>query len=72
MSKKTAIGNTEIYKIKFDKRNKEKVFKVTTKNKDKEKKTIEANNIESKEVEGEMIASGVYIMKFALTENSFT
>lgn len=72
LSKKTAIGNTEIYKIKFDKRNKEKAFKETTKNKDIEKKTIEANNIESKEVEGEMIASGVYIMKFALTENSFT
>jgi hypothetical protein len=62
LNKKTAIGNTEIYKIKFDKKNKEK----SVKDKDKQDKK------ESKEVEGEMIASGVYVMKFSLTENSFT
>ena len=62
LNKKTAIGNTEIYKIKFDKKNKEK----SAKDKDKQDKK------ESKEVEGEMIASGVYVMKFSLTENSFT
>ena len=69
LSKKTAIGNTGIYQIKFDKKNKEKVAN------DKENKKVnksEGNKKESKEVGGEMIASGVYILKFSLTENSFT
>ena len=60
LSKKQAIGNTGLYQIKFDKRNKEK----------KPIRNSEANK-ENKEVEGEMIASGVYVMKFSLTENSF-
>ena len=85
LNKKTPIGNTEIYQIKFDKRNKERTLKENPKqNKKKEigeelvsndnqtkTKRAEANH-EPKEVEGELIASGVYIMKFSLTENSFT
>jgi hypothetical protein len=69
LNKKTAIGNTEIYKIKFDKKNKEKIVKDKDKKKDNQ---VSNDKNESKEVKGEMIASGVYIMKFSLTENSFT
>lgn len=66
LSKKVAKGNTEIYKIKFDYKNKEKKKKATSndfQNSEEDKRI--------KEVEGEMIACGVYIMKFPLTENSF-
>ena len=66
LSKKVAKGNTEIYQIKFDNNNKEKKKKVISnnpKNSEEDKGT--------KEVEGEMIACGVYVMKFPLTENSF-
>ena len=69
LNKKTAIGNTEIYKIKFDKKNKEKIVKDKDKKKDNQ---VSNDKNESKEVKGEMIASGVYVMKFSLTENSFT
>jgi len=66
LRKKVAKGNTEIYKIKFDKKKKEKKKKVTSN---------DCQNPEQdkgiKEVEGEMIACGVYIMRFSLTENSF-
>ena len=66
LSKKVAKGNTEIYKIKFDNKNKEKKKKVTSndcQNPEQDKGV--------KEVEGEMIACGVYVMRFSLTENSF-
>ena len=67
LSKKVANGNTEIYKIKFDKKNKEKKAKANS--------NVTQNNKEDKgnkkEVEGEMIACGVYIMKFELTQTSF-
>jgi hypothetical protein len=65
--KKLCITDTEIYKIKFDKRNKEKYFI----NKDNQKITVKENANDNKTVEGEKIASGVYILKFALTQDSF-
>ena len=61
LSKRFPIEDTEIYKIKFDKRNKEKYFENFGKYNQKNE-----NMIESK-----MIASGVYVLKFALTEDSF-
>ena len=57
--------DTEIYKINFDKRNKEKCFL------DKSKKEIKNENFYKKKVIGEMIGSGVYILRFDLTQSSF-
>ena len=60
-----AIGFTNIYKIGFDKRNKERFFNKESK---KESKKEDANQ---KKDTIEEIASGVYVMKFKLTERSF-
>ena len=65
LSGSNANGNTNIYKIKFDKRNKEKVFSKETKNEPKKDDGKDKNN------KIEEIASGVYIMKFKLTEISY-
>lgn len=67
LSKKICITDTEIYEIKFDKRNKEKYFT----NKENQKITVKENANDNKTIEGEKIASGVYILKFALTQDSF-
>ena len=76
LSGKGAKGNTDIYEIQFDKRNKEKFFQ-NEKNEKDEKKN--ANNFkenhneksEGKNIKVMNIASGVYAMKFLLTQNSF-
>ena len=73
-----AKGFTEIYEIQFDKRNKEKVFQNEKNDKDDNQKEIgfkENQNENKKEKKKEnkilKIASGVYVMKFLLTKNSF-
>ena len=79
LSKTGAKGNTDIYEIQFDKRNKEKFFpKDNDKNnsqksdiKLEDKKYEEANNKNNKEIKLMNIASGVYVMKFQLTERSY-
>ena len=65
LSHKNAYKDTEIYKIKFDKKNKEKFFL------NKEKREIKNKNINNKEIESEMIGSGVYILRFELTQLSY-
>ena len=67
LSKKEAKGKTQIYEIHFDDRNKEKFFE-----KSEETNTTPTNKRANKEVEAKKIASGVYVMKFSLTENSFS
>ena len=80
MSKSGAKGSTEIYEIEFDKRNKEKLFqKEATLNnllqksdiKLDDKKNKEANDKNNREIKLMNIASGVYVMKFQLTERSY-
>ena len=79
LSKAAAIGYTDIYEIQFDKRNKEKFFPASKDNKQKEnpqnnetKNFINKNEDANKENKNIIkIASGVYVMKFLLTENSF-
>ena len=66
LSKKEAKGKTQIYEILFDNRNKEKFFENS-----EETNTKPINKPANKEVEAKKIASGVYVMKFSLTENSF-
>jgi hypothetical protein len=66
LSKKEAKGKTQIYEILFDNRNKEKFFENI-----EETNTKPINKLANKEVEAKKIASGVYVMKFSLTENSF-
>ena len=71
LSKTEAKGSTEIYEIQFDKRNKEKFFL-----KDKNEKDDIQNINNNEETKGKnskimTIASGVYVMKFLLTQNSF-
>ena len=63
LSGTAASGFTNIYNIEFDKRNKEKLTK-DSKNEPKN----DSNNI-SKNIL--TIASGVYILKFKLTERSY-
>ena len=80
LSKVAAKGNTEIYEIEFDKRNKEKYFqKESTQNNNNlqkgdnkldDKRNKDAND-KNKEIKLMKIASGVYIMKFQLTEKSY-
>ena len=66
LNKKRAKGNTGIYLIDFNDNNKEPL---------KEASSEVKNNLNEKanmkEKEAEKIASGVYIMKFSLTEDSF-
>ena len=66
LNKMYALKDTEIYKFKFNKKNKEKEYS-------NKKKQIKKNSIfvTTKEVEGDMIGSGVYIMRFDLTEGSY-
>ena len=66
LSKNHAIGKTEIYEIQFNENNREKYFK---KNSKKIEITDEIKN--DKIVEGKKIASGVYILKFSLTQGSY-
>ena len=65
LSKSSAITPTEIYEIQFDKRNKEKLFPIPP-NTSKPPTMIENNN-NNNQIK---IASGVYIMKFLLSERS--
>ena len=58
LAKTLPIGNTQIYEFNFDKRNKDKKDKKNEVNENKNSNIIK-------------IASGVYIMKFQLTEQSF-
>ena len=62
LAKSTPIGKTQIYEFYFDKNNKEK-----KKNEENKKGEEQSKNINNEK----KIASGVYIMKFKLTENSF-
>jgi len=82
LSKSGASGNTSIYEIQFDKRNKEKYFqKENAQNNDPQKDNEIKENMEdskffetkdkSKEAKLINIASGVYVMKFQLTERSY-
>ena len=66
LNKMYALKDTEIYKFKFNKKNKEKEYS-------NKKKQIKKNSIfvTTKKVEGDMIGSGVYIMRFDLTEGSY-
>ena len=70
-----AKGFTEIYEIQFDKRNKEKAFQNEKNDNQKEIGFKENQNENKKEKKKEnkilKIASGVYVMKFLLTKNSF-
>ncbi len=61
LSKSTPIGKTQIYEFYFDKNNKEK------KSEENKKGEEQSKNINNEK----KIASGVYLMKFKLTENSF-
>ena len=72
---KGAKGSTEIYEIQFDKRNKETSFKKEGSEKDDKSnsKNLKENNNEEtkKNIKVMKIASGVYVMKFLLTQTSF-
>ena len=76
LSKSSAIGETNIYEIQFDKRNKEKFFPKENLNnsvrKDISAKENKQEEIKSNQSEKNLmkIASGVYVMKFKLTERS--
>jgi len=76
LSKAAAIGYTDIYEIQFDKRNKEKFFPKENLNnfvrKDITAKENKQEEIKSNQSEKNLmkIASGVYVMKFKLTERS--
>ena len=65
LNKNHPIQDTEIYKIHFNKKNKEKFF---VENNQKHILKEDVNN--NKIVEGEKIGCGVYILKFSLTQNS--
>ena len=81
LSKSGATGNTSIYEIQFDKRNKEKYFQKDIqssdilKDNDNKENPEDSKFIETKDKNKEAklinIASGVYIMKFQLTERSY-
>ena len=80
LTKSVAKGFTDIYEIEFDKRNKEKNFpKEANLNNDSQKSDIkldnkknnEANDKNNKEKKLMKIASGVYVMKFQLTDRSY-
>ena len=73
-----AKGYTEIYEIQFDKRNKEKYFQKEKNEKDDIRKSIEYKDNQNEEKNEKnkankimKIASGVYVMKFLLTQTSF-
>ena len=76
LSKSSAIGETNIYEIQFDKRNKDKFFPKENLNnsvrKDITAKENKQEEIKSNQSEKNLmkIASGVYVMKFKLTERS--
>ena len=64
LAKSTPVGKTQIYEFYFNKSNKEKKEKKNEEN----KKGEEQNKNFNKE---NKIASGVYLMKFKLSENSY-
>ena len=72
-----AKGNTGIYEIQFDKRNKEKFFQKEKNEKDNIQKSINEKENNNEDTKGKNeknminIASGVYVMKFLLTEQSY-
>ena len=79
ISKTGASGYTDIYEIEFDKRNKEKILpkennlqneNPTNNDTQKQIKSEDANK-KKKEIKLMKIASGVYVMKFQLTERSY-
>ena len=67
LSKSSAITPTEIYEIQFDKRNKEKLFPISNPPNTSKPPTMIENNNNNNQIK---IASGVYIMKFLLSERS--
>ena len=76
LTERGAKGSTGIYEIQFDKRNKETSFKKETGEKDDKPyaKSLKENNNEEtnkKNIKLMNIASGVYVMKFLLTQTSF-
>ena len=66
LNKKVPLEDTKIYEIKFDERNKEKYFK---ENNQIIKIKEDANNKDMKE--GKKIASGVYLLRFSITQDNF-
>ena len=66
LNKKKALGNTGIYLVDFDDNNKE-----TLKEASQEIKNNLKENANVKEKEFKKIASGVYVMKFSLTQDSY-
>ena len=76
LTERGAKGSTGIYEIQFDKRNKETSFKKEAGEKDDKPnaKSLKENNNEEtnkKNIKLMNIASGVYVMKFLLTQTSF-
>ena len=69
LSKSSAITPTEIYEIQFDKRNKEKLFPISNPSNTSKPPTMIENNNNNNNNQIK-IASGVYIMKFLLSERS--
>ena len=63
---KKPIEKTGIYQIKFNENNKEK------ENLKEIPKEINNSLNNNEEVEGKKIASGVYVLKFMLTQDSFS
>ena len=72
LSDNGAKGYTGIYQIEFDKRNKEKLFQ-KEKSQNNDTKTDNKNEEANKKKKDIImnIASGVYVMKFKLTQNSY-
>ena len=66
LHKKKPLGNTGIYQIKFNDNNKEVLKEAPN-----ELKNNLNKDLNNKEKDGKMIASGVYIFKFQLTQDSF-
>ena len=77
IAKTRAIEDTDIYEIQFDKRNQDKFFSKENLNnnvrKDIASKENKQGEIKSNQNEKNLmkIASGVYVMKFKLTERSW-
>ena len=79
LSKAAAKGYTDIYEIQFDKRNKEKFFpapkdinqKENPQNNEAQKYIIKDEEAKKENKNIIKIASGVYVMKFLLTERSY-
>ena len=77
LAKSTAIEDTDIYEIQFDKRNQDKFFSKENLN-NNVRKDIASKENKQGEIKSNQngknimkIASGVYVMKFKLTERSW-